>query len=186
MSDSDDLDLDGGAEAAGVNTSKKKSSFSLLLPSLLKFIAIGLGALIFIVTVVVLTFNIMNRSGRPQVAVFDPASPYIGRRPEFAHFNQIGVVTTRTRDPSNISVTVEMIISYDMGDNAALSELMNRQYELRDFVRRFFSNRYASELTPAMEDQLRREIMEQLNTRILHTARARQILFNRLDVMEMW
>ena len=186
MSDDSGLDLDDSGESAGASAPRKRSGLSALLPTLLKFVAIGIGALIFIVTVAVITFNIMNRGGRTQTAVFDPTSPYVGRRPEFAMFNQIGTVTTRTRDPLNTSVTVEMILGYDMGNNAALSELMNRQYELRDFVRRFFSNKYASELVPEMDTQLRREIQEYLNTRMLHTARVRIVLFNRLDVMEMW
>ena len=187
MSDDSGLDLDDGGESAGAsNAPKKRSGLSALLPTLLKFVAIGLGALIFIVTVAVITFNIMNRGGRTQTAVFDPTSPYVGRRPEFSMFTQIGAVTTRTRDPMNTSVTVEMIIGFDMGDNAALSELQNRQYELRDFVRRFFSNKYAADLVPEREEELRREIREQLNTRMLHTARVRIILFNRLDVMEMF
>ena len=186
MSDSDDLDLEGGDSPDTGSAPKKKGGLGALLPTLLKFAAIGLGALIFIVTVSVITFNIMNKGGRNQTVISDPSSPYIGRRPEYAMYTLIGPVTTRTKDVIGTSVTVDMIIGYDMNDQAASTELTGRQYELRDFVRRYFTGKYAVDLVPEKEEELKREIREQLNTRFLDTARARIILFNRLDVMEVY
>jgi flagellar FliL protein len=190
MSDSsDDLDLDSGdaPEGGGGAAPKKKGGLANLLPTLLKFVAIGVGALIFIVTVSVITYNIMNKGGKSQTVVTDPLSPYVGTRPIYAYFTTLGTVTTRTKDyPTPSSVSVEVLIGYDMGDTAASSELASRQYELRDFLRRYFTGKYANELGPEREDELKKEIREQLNTRFLDTARARVILFNRLDVMEMY
>jgi flagellar FliL protein len=185
MSDSDDLDL-GGEDSAGTQSSTKKpSGLAALLPNLLKFIAIGLGALIFIVTVVVITVNILGGGGKSQTVVTDPSSPYIGKRPEYTMFTAIGVVRTRTRDVSSHAVVIDMVIGYDLNNNAAATELTSRLYELRDFVRSFFSGKYAVELQPENEAQLKQEIIEYLNTRVLDTAKARMILFNQLDVMEM-
>jgi flagellar FliL protein len=188
MSDSDDLDLDGGdAPAAGSAPKKRGGGLGNLLPTILKFVAIGLGALIFIVTVSVITYNIMNRGGRSQTVLSDPSSPYVGKRPEYSMYTQLGSITTRTRDyPISSTVTVEMIIGYDLDDSNASLELVGRQYELRDFVRRYFTGKYAAELAPEREEELKRDIREQLNTRFLDTARARIILFTKLDVMEMF
>jgi flagellar FliL protein len=184
MADSDDLDLDDDVSDSG-SQKKRGAGLGNLLPSILKFVAIGLGALVFIVTVSVITFNIMNRGGRSQTVVSDPMSPYLGRRPEFAFFDGLGVITTRTRDfPVSSTVTVDMIIGFDLNDQAASMELIGRRHEIRDFIRRYFTSKYASELVPEREDEIKREIREQLNTRFLDTARARIILFNRLDVME--
>lgn len=185
MSDSDDF-LDGGdAPESDGGGSKKRGGGGLgnLLPSILKFVAIGLGALIFIVTISVITVNFMNRGGRSQTVISDPSSPYEGRRPIFSFYADIGPVTVRTRDAVPSTVTVEMIIGYDQNDQAASMELINRRFELRDFVRRFFSSKTAAELAPEREEDLKREIREQLNTRFLDTARARIILFNRFDVL---
>ncbi len=187
MSDSDDINLDDGdASDAGDSPKKKGGGLGNLLPSLLKFVAIGLGALIFIVTVSVITYNIMNKGGKSQTVVSDPMSPYVGTRPVFAYYTLIGTVSTRTRDVVPTTVSVDMIIGYDLNDPAASSELASRQYELRDFVRRFFTAKYAAELAPEREEDLKREIRDQLNTRFLDTARVRIILFNRLDVMEQY
>ena len=113
MADSDDLDLDSGDAPDAGGGSKKKGGGGLgnLLPTILKFAAIGIGALIFIVTVSVITYNIMNKGGKSQTVLSDPSSPYIGKRPEYSYYDAIGSITTRTRDyPVSSSVTVDMII----------------------------------------------------------------------------
>ncbi|MDR1900293.1 MAG: flagellar basal body-associated FliL family protein [Treponema sp.] len=187
MSDSDDLELDGG-DATGIDSSPKKTSgLASLLPNILKFVAIGLGALVFIVTVAVITYNIMSKGGKSQTAVTDPQDPYMGKRPEYAYYTLIGSVTTKTKDADkSYSVTVDMIIGYDLNNNAAQTELTGRQYELRDFVRNYFQGKYSSELQPENEAKLKSDIRETLNTRFLDTAKVRIILFDKLDVMEMY
>jgi flagellar FliL protein len=184
LGDNLDLEDEGGAESSAAP--KKASSIGGLLPNLLKFIAIGLGALIFIVTVAVITFTIMSKGGgKAQTAVADPSSPYVGRRVEYANYTLIGQVTTRTRDRIMTNVTVEMILQYDLNNNAAAAELTARQYDLRDFVRQYFSGKFAADLTPENELRLKNEIREILNTRLLDTAKIRNVLFLKLDVMEM-
>jgi len=186
MSDSDDLDLEGGdASESGGAAKKRGGGLGNLLPTILKFVAIGVGALIFIVTVSVITYNIMNKGGKSQTVISDPSSPYVGKREVYGMYTMIGSVTTKTKDPSpGSSVTVDMIIGYDLDDSNASAELIARQYELRDFLRRYFTGKYASELAPEREEELKNDIREQLNTRFLDTARARIILFNKLDVMD--
>jgi len=189
MSDSDDLDLDDGgeADAGGGGAAKKRGGGGLgnLLPTILKFVAIGIGALIFIVTVSVITYNIMNRGGKSVTVLSDPESPYVGKRPEYAMYTMLGPITTRTSDfPTNYSVTVDMVIGYDLNNQAASAEFISRQYEMRDFLRNYFTRKTAAELRPEREDTLKTEIREMLNTRFLDTARARIILFTKLDVME--
>ncbi len=183
MSDSDDLNLDG-EDSAGANAPKKTSGLAALLPNLLKFVAIGLGALIFIVTVSVITYNILNKGGQSQ-SFLPSASPFVGARSEYQIFSSIGQIRTSTKDPLPYSVVVDMIIGYDLNDNVAQTELSNRLYELRDFVRVFFKTKMADDLRPENEPRIKQEILEQLNTKILNSARARIILFTQLDVMSM-
>jgi flagellar FliL protein len=181
----DNLDLEE-EDGAGAAAPKKASGIGALLPNLLKFIAIGLGALIFIVTVVVITVNIMSKGGgKAQTAVADPTSPYVGRRPEYANYTLIGQISTRTRDKLLTNVTVDIILQYDLDNNAAATELTSRQYDLRDFVRQYFSGKYAADLAPENELRLKNEIREILNNRFLDTARIRNVLFLKLDILEM-
>ena len=183
MSDTDELDLEGG-EGSGIDTPKKASGLAALLPNLLKFVAIGIGALIFIVTVSVITYTILNKGGTSQT-VMPSNSPFVGARPQYQMFSSIGVVRTSTKDPVPYSVIVDMIIGYDMGDNAASTELIGRLYELQDFVRSYFKSKMADELQPENEPRLKQEILERLNTRILNTSRVKIILFKQLDVSAM-
>jgi flagellar FliL protein len=184
MSDTDELNLDDGDVGAIDTTAKKPSGLAALLPKLLKFVAIGLGALIFIVTVSVITYNVLNKGGASQT-IIPENSPYVGSRPQYAAFTAIGSIRTGTKDPAPYSVVVDMVIGYDINDNAAATELTGRLYELRDFVRSYFRSKMASELQPENEARIKQEIIELLNTRVLNTAKARIILFNQLDVMEM-
>jgi flagellar FliL protein len=187
MSDTDELDIEGG-EAPEASTSQKKKGGNLgaLLPTILKFAAIGIGALIFIVTVSVITFTQMNKGGKSQTVVTDPLSPYVGKRPNYAMYTGIGPITTKTSDEKSYSVTVVMNLGYDLEDAAASSELSTRQYELRDFVRSYFTGKYAAELLPENEARLKQDIKEILNDRFLDTGKVRIILFDKLDVMEIF
>jgi len=181
MSDTDELDLEGG-EGSSIDTPKKTSGLAALLPNLLKFVAIGIGAIIFIATVSVITYQILNKGGQSQT-VIPSNSPFVGARPQYQMFSSIGVVRTTTRDAVPYSVVVDMIIGYDLNDNAAASELTGRLYELQDFVRSFFKSKLADELKPENEPRLKQEILERLNTRLLNQSRARIILFRQLDVL---
>ncbi|MDR0630394.1 MAG: flagellar basal body-associated FliL family protein [Treponema sp.] len=173
-----------GSPEGEVASKKKAAGLIAFLPHLLKFVAIGLGALILIVTVVVITYNILNKGGRSQTVVPEN-SPYIGSRPQYSMFSAIGMIRTRTKDPTPYAVVVDMIIGYDLNNAQAATELTGRLYELRDFVRSYFGSKYVEELQPENEARLKQEIIELLNTRVLNTAKVRTILFNQLDAMEM-
>jgi len=182
MSDNDDIDIDGGEAPESSTTFKKKSGLSALLPTILKFAAIAIGAVIFIVTVSAITIRVMRPDGRPLTETAGP-SPFVGTLPILQWFTDIGSVTTQTRD-GRYSIVVVMNLGFDQGDQAASSELFGRQHELRDFTRRYFSNLNREDLIPDNESRLRREIMDQLNTRYLNNARIRNITFPTLNVHE--
>ena len=183
MSDADDLDLDGG-DHPGIDAPKKASGLAALLPNLLKFIAIGLGALIFIVTVSVITNNVLNSSGRSQ-PIPPVNSPFVGTRPTYQFFTLIGTVRTTTNDTVPWTVVVNLELGYDENDNATATELSSRLSELREFVRVFFRSKSARELGPDNEARLKQEIMEYINNRIMNTGRIRQVTIIQLDLMQM-
>ncbi|MCL1835910.1 MAG: flagellar basal body-associated FliL family protein [Treponema sp.] len=188
MSDTDDLDIgDGESPEASSAPKKKKGGLGALLPTILKFAAIGIGALIFIVTVSVITVNVVNKGGKAQTQSADPSSPYIGRRPIYSWYTDIGQVNTRTRDvTTSHTVMVVMNIGFDRDDAAASGELSQRKNELQEFVRRYFAGKYAAELGPENEERLKQEIKNHLNTRLLDTARVREIAFITLNVNEVY
>jgi flagellar FliL protein len=184
MSDDANLELDGEENAGGEETKKKKGGLGAVLPNLLKFVALGLAALIFIIGVAAFTTNLIMKRGQSQT-VIPESSPYQGNRPLYAAFTAIGQVQTRTRDAVPYSVVVDMVIEYDLNDNAAATELTGRIYQLQDFVRNFFSGCTVEQLYPENEARLKQQIIEKLNTQVLNTAKARNILFKKLDYLAM-
>ena len=184
MSDSDELDIDGGEAPEASTAKKKKGGLAGLLPTILKFAAIGIGAIIFIVTVCVITFNLMNKGGKAQTVVADPNSPYVSQLPILSWYTDIGKITTLTGDNPPWMVEVTVNLGYDLGNTDAASELNGRKLELQEFTRRYFAQKSVSDLQPRNEERLKREIMEQLNTRYLNTAKIRNITLNPFSVME--
>ncbi|GAB1484382.1 flagellar basal body-associated FliL family protein [Treponema sp.] len=180
----DELDLEGSESVGSDSGPKKASGLSLLLPNILKMAAIGLGALIFIVTVSIVTFRLMSGSGKAQT-VQAAAEEYQGKKPQLSWFTTIGVIRTRTKDPTPYSVVVNVVLGYDLDNKAAQNEMTNRLYELKDFVRNFFSTKTAADLKAENEAQLKLEMRELLNTTVLQNVRVREILFQQLDVVEM-
>jgi flagellar FliL protein len=173
----------------GIIERKKGKSYKYYGMAMAGFILGLIGIILPIVPIIfvtgtVITYNIYNK-GRQEIVITDTTSPYIGRVPQYSFFDGIGSITTRTNDLQKASsVTVEMLIGYDLNDQKALNELNTRRIELVDFTKRYFSGKSIDELSPENEEILKSEIREQLNTRFLDTARVRIILFNRLDVME--
>jgi len=118
--------------------------------------------------------------------VFPPSSPFVGSSPQFSIFSRIGTLRTKTKDTSpEYSLVIDMAIGYDLNDQKAETELVSRLSELRDFTINYFSNKYAADLSPEKEPGLKKDILEQLNSKVLKTAKAREIFFNQLDVMNM-
>ncbi|MDR2194288.1 MAG: flagellar basal body-associated FliL family protein [Treponema sp.] len=171
---------EGGDDGGG---KKKNNRLAMLLPQLLKFVAIGLGLLILIVTISVITFNILNKGGKSQTIVADNDA-YIGTRPQYAMFSAIPVIRATTKDPSPYSVVVELVLGYDLNNATVATELTSRLVELQDFIRNYFSNKYNADLQPDKEEQLKQDLIEKIN-RLLNTARVRAIFFKQLSTMEM-
>jgi flagellar FliL protein len=180
----DELDLEGSETIGEAGPSKSGGGLGAILPTILKFAAIGLGALIFIATVSIITYRIMSGSGSAQSAVPTTES-YVTAKPTLSWFTTIGVIRTRTKDPTPYSVVVNVILGYDLDSKVAQNELTNRLYQIKDFIRNYFSKKTAADLKPENEQAIKAEIIELLNQNILKDARMRDVLFQQLDVVEM-
>jgi flagellar basal body-associated protein FliL len=97
-------------------------------------------------------------------------------------YTGIGTITTKTRFSIDQTVTVNMIIGYNSGDTVTLSELESLQNELRDFTKRYFSEKMGMELTVNNENRLEREIIEILKSRYLNKANIKRIKFEKMEV----
>jgi len=176
MDDQDDINLEGGDAGSG-DGGKKGSG---MLPQLLKWVAIVLGALIFIITIVVVTVNIMGGSGKSQTAI--PVSEeYVGLREVFSWYQAVGVIKTKSKDELPASVIVELALGYTIDDKATPAELSSRIVELKDFLRSFFTQKTAAELQD--EDKIKLEIKNAINDNILSKSKIKDVRFTQYDIV---
>ncbi|MDR1466590.1 MAG: flagellar basal body-associated FliL family protein [Treponema sp.] len=184
MSNADNIDLGGDEEESGAGSKKKKGAgFAMLLPNLLKFVAIGLGALVVVIVICVITFDILNRRGTSQTTVPENEA-FVGTRPTYSNFSALPIIRANTKDTPPYSVIVEMVLGYDLNNATAATELTSRLVELQDFTRNYFSNKFNADLQPDKEETLKNDLMEKMN-RLLNTAKIRAIYFRQLSTMEM-
>ena len=178
----DDLGFEDSGEGTG-GSEKKTKGVGGLLPSLLKWVAIALGAIILIVTVVVITMKVVGGNTSSQAAI--PVSQeYTTKREILDWYQSLGQISAKTSDDIPASVMVEVVLGYKQDDKATSSEITARQIEIKDFLRRYFSQRTVEELKANNEDKLRIEIRNAINDDILSSSKIRDVRFLSLNVIE--
>ena len=179
MADDDDLGLDEGD--AGGAPAKKGGGLGGLLPTLLKWIAIGLGAIILIVTVVIITMKFVGGNTTNQAPV-PVAEEYTARKEILDWYSSLGSVRVKTSETNPATVVVEVVLGYKKDDKATSTEITQRTIELKDFLRRYFTQKTADELRPQNEENLKIEIRNAINDSILSSSKIKDVRFLSLDV----
>jgi flagellar FliL protein len=186
MSDNvDDQDMtftEGEAEASRPEKTRSKGA-GPGLARLLMFVGIGLGAVIFIVTVVVITVGIINKQGKP-AAVVSVSEEYQQTTPVYQYVTTLGEIRARTLDKEPSSLVVKINLGFETSDKEAPNQVTQRLPQLRDFLRSYFSRKYAQDLTPDKEPVLKEELRENIN-RILSKPSLKEVLFEKFDVVAM-
>ena len=176
--EADNLGDDMGGDLGG---SKKASKGAL--PQLLKFVLIGIAAVIFIVTIVVITFSILNKGGGSQTNI--PVSEeYTTKRESYDWYTSLDQIRTSTSDKVPASVSITIALGYKKEDKAASTEITERKIVIIDFLRRFFSEQTVEDLRPQNEEVLRQQIRDQINDDILSSSKIRDVRFTGKDVVQ--
>jgi flagellar FliL protein len=181
----DDEILEEGAEgdAAGAGKKKKGGGLSGFLPTLLKWGAIGVGAVVLIVTVVVITMKVVGGNSAGQ-SVIPISQDYQAKREVLDWYGAIGVIRTKSSDPIPASISVEPVLGYKQADKTTQTELTSRQIEIKAFLRRYFAEKTAADLRPQNEDRIKIEIRNAINDDILTSSKIRDIQFMSFDIIE--
>ncbi|MBQ0161760.1 MAG: flagellar basal body-associated FliL family protein [Treponema sp.] len=176
-----DIDLgdEGGAPAAPA----KKGGLSGALGTILKYVALALGAIILIVTVVVITMKVMgkNTTNAPQVAL---SEEYKEIAEPLDWYTSLGDIQTKTTaGDTTCSVVVNVYLGYKKDDKVASAEITAQRIPIRDFLRRYFANKDPEDLLPSNEDKLKVEIKNEINDTLLSKSKIRSISFDKLNVI---
>ena len=176
----EDAEIDLGDESAAAAPAKK-GGIAGVLPTILKYVGLALGAIILIVTVVVITMGIMGKN-KPNQAVIPVSEDFKEHMEELDWYTSLGEIQTKTSDNS-ASVVVNVYLGYKKEDKVASAEITAQRIPIRDFLRRYFADKTPEELTPKIEEKLKIEIRNQINDTILSKSKIRSISFDKLNVI---
>ena len=182
MADEDEgLGLDDGGDAGAAPA---KGGKGLLIPGLLKWVAIGLAAIILIVTVVVITMKVVGGNNTGTSAAIPMTEEYTASKEILDWYTSLGLIQTRTMEANPAQVRVDVVLGYKKEDKATSTEITQRTVELKDFLRRYFTQKTAEELRPQNEENLKIEIRNAINDSILSSSKIRDVRFMQMDVIQ--
>ncbi len=165
------------------DTSSKKGGKGIF-PQLLKFILIGLAAVILIVTIVVVTTSIMMKnSGRKSQSQIPISEEYTVKRESYDWYTSLDQIRASTAD-GQATVSVTIVLGYKKDDKQASTEITERRIEIIDFLRRFFSDQTVEELSSKNEERLKQNIRDHINDNILTKSKIRDVKFTAKDIIQ--
>ncbi len=171
-------EISGGDE---LEVGEKSSAIKELLPKLLKWVAVVLVAVIFIVTVVFFTMKILMRGTTNQsVAV---QSPEYATEPPVLWWYALDEIRTRTADKNPSTVIIKAKLGYEFENADVQTDLIQRSEIIYDAMRQFLSSKTAAELTPQTEMQLKQEMKEKIN-RLLSAGKIQEIVFMSYNIFQ--
>jgi flagellar FliL protein len=170
----DDSDVVGAEEAQ--SGEKRVGFLSGVLIQVLKWVGIILGAVIFIVTVVVVTVNFLNRGNVSQTRI-PTSEEYRAESPIYSWFEQIGELRGSTGDEVRTTYIVEPFLGYDGSNEALVTELIDRRIQLIGIFNDYFGSRTTDELQGQNNKiKVEQELKDQIN-RIMRSGRVDEIVF---------
>lgn len=174
--------LAGPEQELAPSEGKQGGLLSGMLLKILKFVALGIGAIIFIVTVVIVTMRIAGRGTQAQ-SYPAVSEEYEGTQPVLSWYSAIDEIRGRTADENPNTVIVKVGLGYEKDNKTIQTELVSRTPRLRDIIRQFFTEKTASELKPQYEEELKAELKERIN-RVLTGGKIDDVIFLEFNVVE--
>ena len=174
MDDNDDMQDDS-------SSSMKPKRGGGLIPMLIKWVAIVLAALIFIVTVVVITMNIREKKGRSH-SEYPVSEEYRDSRDVLQWYQAIGVLRIQTAERIPATLIVDVALGYTNNDKSTPQELSARKVEIIDFLRSYFRNKTVAELR--QEEKIKIEIRNEVNDNIVTKNKIKDVRFTQYDIVE--
>lgn len=169
-------------EDSGMSSGSKKNLVGGILPHILKWVAIGVGAVVLIVIISVVTYNILSGKKTRTSMEYLNEDYHVTRDP-LSWYKDLDPIRTRTSDDLPASVVVSVYLGYD--DENASGEIARRTVEIYSNLRRYFASKSANELkNPHNELAMQMELKNIINDEILQGSKIRSIEFHDVNVIE--
>jgi flagellar protein FliL len=178
-----DLNLeDVGATSEDVAGPRRGGLLSGMLLNILKWAAIGIGAIIIIVTTTVITFRVLNKGNNSEgLAALSPA--YTAKQEPLASYDNIEQIRGQTADETPAVFLLQVSLGYDPADKEVSVEIGNRNREIQDLVLKDISRKTAAELSPAHYDEIQAELLQLINM-IMKTGKVKSVMFRQFSVVK--
>jgi flagellar FliL protein len=177
-----DLNLeDVGAGAEDVGGPRKAGLLSGMLLNILKWAAIGIGAVIIVVTTTVITYGVISKGNTPAGQALSPA--YSPKAAPLASYDNIEQIRGQTADETPAVFLLQVSLGYDPTDKEVSVEIGNRNREIQDLILKDISQKTAAELAPSHYDEIQAELTHMINT-IMKTGKVKSVMFRQFSVVK--
>jgi flagellar FliL protein len=178
-----DLNLeDVGAGAEDATGPRRGGLFSGLLLTVLKWAAIGIGAVIIVVTTTIITVRIVNKGNNPQgLAAISPS--YQTKTEPYAYYDGIEQIRGQTADDPPAIFLMSVSLGYDTKDKEISVEIGNRQREIQDLILKDISQKKAADLSPGHYGEVQAELMDMINM-VMRDGKVKKVAFRQFVVQK--
>ncbi|MBT3271992.1 MAG: flagellar basal body-associated protein FliL [Spirochaetales bacterium] len=152
-----------------------------LVLKVLKWAAVGVAAVIFIVTVVWITMRVMNQ-GRPSGSVPVISEEYRAAPEILSYYKNFDSVRTRTADDTPHTVIAAVALGYEEDNKTIQTELVSRTVSLQHIIRSYFSSKTAKEL--GNEKVVLEELLERVNS-VVSGGKIKEVLLLEYNIIAM-
>ena len=178
-----DLNLeDVGAGAEDVSGPRRGGLLSGLLLTILKWAAIGIGAVIIVVTTTIITVRIVSKGAQPEgLAAISPA--YAAKQAPLSFYDDIEQIRGQTTDDPPAIYLLQVSLGYDPKDKEVSVEIGNRRREIQDIILRDISQKKAADLGPSHYDEIQAELKDMINE-IMRDGKVQAVTFRQFVVQK--
>jgi flagellar basal body-associated protein FliL len=177
-----DLNLeDVGAGAEDVAAPRRGGLLSGMLINILKWAAIGIGAIAIVVTTTVVTFKALNKGNSQNLSTVSPE--YKTAEKPWASYDQIEQIRGQTADETPAVFLLQVSLGYDPMDKEVSVEIGERAREIQDLILKDISQKKAADMSPAHYDELQEELKIQINSR-MRSGKVKSVMFRQFVVQK--
>ncbi len=170
--------------SAPIQSSEPRGFVSGVLLQALKWIALILGVVIFIVTIVIITINQFERGNRLGRARAPLSEEFTAAPPILEWYSALGEIRGSTADAATRTFLVVPHIGYDMGDRAVQNELIARNIQIKEIVTFYFGSQTADLLSGVENRQrVKSDLTRQIN-RLMSNGKIRDVAFDQYQIFE--
>ncbi len=150
---------------------------------ILKWAGIIVGAIIFIVTVVILTLQFLNPGGQTQT-VQPQSEEYRAQPPVLSYWEEIGEIRGSTADDPRKTFIVEPFLGHEPDNNAVRAELNDRRIQIREEIALYFSSKTSDNLTGVEGRQRAKEELETRINEMMSRGKTQDVAFGRYEIID--